>query len=183
MKHITALFALIVLAASTTPAFADPVGDLTAANAKFATLKSYRTTVVQPDGKTMNGEIVNPDRTHMNAGAFEMITIGDTVYMKMGGAWQKEASSGTSTSTGLPSLQKLYGTLPPAAIVRDLGMKTVDGAALRAYSIQRSPTDNAATMYIGANGLPARVEVPTQRGTMAMKFYDFNAPISIVAPI
>jgi hypothetical protein len=180
MKFIASLLACIALA--TTAVLADPVGDITAANAKFSTVKSYRTTFTQPDGKTMQVETINPDRTHVISPQMEMISIADTVYMRFGGrAWQKVPPSLASTTSNQASLQKLYGNLPTSTVVRDLGMKTVDGDSLHAYSVQR-PNEPVSTLYIGADGLPSRVEVTTARGTMSMHVYDYNAPITIVAP-
>ena len=103
------------------------------------------------------------------------------MYIKMGGAWKKETLS--AISTGQRAFQKLYGNLPATAVVRDLGMKTVDGDALHAYFVQASPKDQASTIYIDGSGMPSRFEAMDPSGTTVVHLYDFNAPISIVAPL
>ena len=179
IKSVMLVVALFL--AAMMPAFADPLTDVKAASVKFAALKSYRSTIIEPDGRTMQGEMVNPDRSHMTAGSIQIISIGDAIYIKTGGAWKKGALA--AMSTGQRAFQKLYGNLPPTAVVRDLGMKTVDGNALHAYFVQASPKDQASTIYIDGGGMPSRFEAMDPSGTTVVHLYDFNAPISIVAPL
>ena len=176
IKYLLALLALIGIA--TSAALADAGSDLKSATAKFAALKSYRSKTLAPGGQTITGEFVNPDRSHVTAGPFEMVTIGDTLYVKHGAAWQAQPLMPASEQMS----PKTYATVPETAVIRDLGMKTIDGAALHAYDVQKVPSAPVTTIYIDANGLPARIEANTPRGKVQIQLYDFNAPISIVAP-
>jgi hypothetical protein len=178
MKRIAATFAIMVFAAASAPAFADPTGDIKAAYGKLMATKSYRTSMTMANGTTANGTAVNPDRYDMTVNGMEMIIIGDASYTHVGGKWQKAVDAGASVS---PAQQ--YATLKPGAVVRDLGTRVVGGTPLHAYSVQRDATALSVTMFIDSHGLPVRIEVPTHAGTAVLRFYDFNAPISITAPI
>ena len=181
MRRLAALFALAAFAATTVPALADPAGDLKAAFAKIMAVKSYRTSMTMANGMVANGTAVNPGRYDTTVNGMEIMMIGDTTYMHIGGKWSKSTASGGAAGE-MPMAQK-YAQIPPGAILHDLGMRTVAGEALHAYSVQRSADAPVVTIFIDGHGLPVRVEVPSKTGMTAMRFYDFNAPISINAPI
>jgi outer membrane lipoprotein-sorting protein len=72
----------------------------------------------------------------------------------------------------------------PNINVSDLGMKTVDGTAYHAYLVKDSDgSGSATTVYVDANGYPARMDVTDTRGTQTVTFSNFNGPITIDAPI
>lgn len=163
------------------PALADPTTDIANAAAKFAALKSYKSTVTQSDGRTMTSETVNPDRTHTVMGPIEITMIGNAIYMKHNGTWQKEASSTTPVSVG--ALMKRYGQNQPTTTVADLGEKTVDGKALHAYLVTDTKRGAVTNVYVDSDGLFARLDIKEPSGSTIVRFSDFNAPISIEAPM
>jgi hypothetical protein len=176
-KQLTVILALVVLTMA--PALADPLGDVKAAFAKLAATKTYKISATPPNGPAVTGEVVNPDDSHMMIGPMEIIIIRNTTYTKMGGSWTKQTASASSGGASPMAL----ATPGPDAVVRDLGTKTVGGVSLHAYSMQKSPSAPVATVFIDGNGLPARIESAAARGNMVMQLSDFNAPITIVAPI
>ena len=176
-KRLTVILALVVLTMA--PALADPMSDVKAAFAKLAAAKTYKISATPPSGPAVKGEVVNPGDSHMTIGPMEIIIIGNTTYTKMGGSWAKQTASGISNGESPMAL----ATPGPDAVVRDLGAKTVGGVSLHAYSMQKTASAPVATVYIDGNGLPVRIESAAARGNMVMQLSDFNAPITIVAPI
>jgi hypothetical protein len=176
-KQITAFLALIVLTMA--PALADTMSDVKAAFAKLAAAKTYKISATPPSGPAVKGEVVNPGDSHMTIGPMEIIIIGNTTYTNMGGSWTKQTAAGISAGESPMAI----ATPGPDAVVRDLGTKTVGGVSLHAYSMQKSARAPVATVYIDGHGLPVRIESATARGSMVMQLSDFNAPITIVAPI
>ena len=172
---------LALTVAIVTPALADPTTDIANAAAKFAALKSYKSTVTQSDGRTMTSETVNPDRSHTVMGPIEITMIGNAIYMKHNGTWQKETSSTTPMTVG--AMMKLYGQNQATTTVADLGPKTVDGKALHAYLVTDTKRGAVSTVYLDSDGLFERLDVKQPNGSTIVRLSDFNAPISIEAPM
>jgi hypothetical protein len=179
VKRFAIIAALVLVTAA--PALADPTSDLEGAFVKLAAAKSYRVSTAMPSGPAMKIEIVNPGRSHSLMDGMEIIVIDNTTYTKMGGKWQKQTSPVAAGSGA--SMAQPYATPGPGSTIRDLGMKTVAGASLHAYAVQKSASAPTGTIFVDGNGMVARMEAPGPRGTIVMSFSDFNAPISIVAPI
>jgi hypothetical protein len=156
------------------------VTDLENAFAKLAAVKSYRASLATPKGPAIKTEVVNPDRSRTVMGDMEVIAIGTTTYMKIGGTWQKSTPP-PGAKPDAPFSQRYAAG--PGAVVHDLGMNTVGGTSLHAYSVQKDASAPLVTVYVGPDGSIAEIDAPDLRGSMVMRFSDFNAPISIVAPV
>jgi hypothetical protein len=168
-----ALGALFALAAAPASAGAD---DLRAAMAKFGALSSYEMTI-SARGRTTTIDIVNPHSRSMRSEGIEVIDIGPTTYMKMGGKWQKLRSSPGSSGTHVGIGESVRTMARKANDVKatDLGMKPVGGEVLHAYRMQSD--GRTGTIYIGRDGLPHRFEDSGRHETLTISKFNAIAPI------
>ena len=176
-------------AAATKPPAVLP-GDAKGAVIQSATnlknLKSYRMKlVVEQDGKTTTTvtEAVPPNKIHMTSDAIEMIVIGDDIYTKMGGTWNKTTNPGTAAQYG-----KSYATQDIIVSARKEGAEAVSGVACDKYVYTAKVGDNPPmdiTVWIGVkDGLPYKIVTkPNATMTTTQTLYDINADIKIEPPV
>lgn len=166
----------------------------------MAAAKSYRMTVTittptqgQPGSFLM--EVVKPDRLHMKVDlgggkSFESILIGQDSYSNITGKWTKAQVPANVMSPVFLSSdpQKLFdqiGSSQKNGTLTKGGVSQVDGAPCQEWA-WTPPTTSASqlggTMCIGLkDSLP--LQFKTGDGKVVAKYSDWNAPISIVAPI
>ena len=172
-----ALFAFVTLAAA--PANANATDDVRSAFLKFAALRSYEMTFGS-GARTATADFVQPDSMHMSAHGMEMIHIGTTTYMKMGGKWQKLPSSRGETPMGMAERVRKLATEANGVNATDLGMKSIGGETLHAYKMTQKD-GTTGFCYIGRDGLPHRLRGKTADETVVIS--KFNAVPPIHAPI
>ncbi len=184
MKRLLMLVALV--AATATTARADATGDLKNAMINLSKASAFHVTA-SIQGHTVEGDIVKPNKMHVTAGPMEMIVIDKTTYIKMQGTWHQFPMPGADRMTAPLAYAQDFAEKArtnPNINVSDLGMKTVDGTAYHAYLVKDSDgSGSATTVYVDANGYPARMDVTDTRGTQTVTFSNFNGPITIDAPI
>ena len=178
MKRLLCALALVVFAAA--PAWADPKSDLASSMIQFSKATSFHMSATSR-GKTVEVDMVKPGKVHIVVAPMEMIKIDNTMYVKMGGTWRQ------FTLPGMDRIADMYqGALDKSThptddmVVVDLGMKTVEGATLHAYTIKNKGDTGPTTLYIDDKGFPARVE--TSDGSV-VRFSNINGPIAINAPV
>ena len=180
-------FALVMIAAVAAPAFADPAAD-TVKNSllAFAKLTSYHATI-DSSGKTLELDMVNPNKMHVTIGPIEAIMLDGAMYVKPQGSWMKipTAASGMMGAAFMGAVDRAKSAVTQENFTAtDLGMKTVGGTSLHAYSVKSKDSSKPATMYMDSAGMLARIEVTDDKGgTTAIVYSKFNAPIKIEAPI
>ncbi|HEV8020824.1 MAG TPA: hypothetical protein VGP41_06140 [Candidatus Lustribacter sp.] len=178
MKHFLATLALVAFAAA--PALADPKSDLMAAMMQFGKASSYHMDVAGK-GRTMEADVVLPNKMHMTSAQFEMIKIDQTTWVKMGGKWQQFTMPGMEQIMG--SVNSTLATTHPTdqMVVTDLGMKSPasGGPPLHAYTVTNEAGKSPSTMFLDGGRL---VEVDNTDGTM-VRFSKFNDPIDISPPM
>jgi hypothetical protein len=150
-----ALGALLMLTAA--PTSASPTDDVRNAMLKFVGLNSYEMSFGS-GSRTGTMDFIRPDSTHMTMGGMEMIHLGSTTYMKMGGKWQKYTT--TRRESGPTQIADRINKMVREAngvTATDLGMKSVGGEMLHAYKM-RPKNGSGGIVYIGGDGLPHRFQ-------------------------
>jgi hypothetical protein len=148
-------------------------------NALVTTMKlpSYHMTMVTPVQGTVEADVINPGRMHMTMKGAEIIVVGQTMYMKQGGAWRKYPGVDVMQTQTDPfkKLAAEAGTYT----VADVGMKVVGGVPMHAYRSTSLKNHNVATLYVDGGGRIVRMET----GTTVMTMSKFGEAVSIVAPM
>ena len=161
-------------------AFADAYGDLQKLQAAFHNVKSWHADEHMPNGQTVAVDFVAPDRWRIEPMPnMTELVIGSDVYMvrnghamklPMGGAMVQQMTQNVGFSVQQDVKQS----------ARDLGIETLDGESVHVYSYTTHGIP--VTLYVGANSLPVQSVVHDKRGTIRIKYSQYNAPISIKAP-
>lgn len=166
------------LALVPTIASANVVDDLSKMKAAFAAAKSWHATEQFSNGRTVTVDHVAPDRWRIQpAPNVTELLIGDTVYM---------VRNGKTTRVPIPggmlrkTIDSFYAAGPDDEIkqsARDLGMQSINGETLHAYSFTTHGTP--VTMYVGSDMLPVVSVVKDPKVTTTITYSDFNTPIDI----
>ncbi|MER2509871.1 MAG: hypothetical protein ABTQ27_14115 [Amaricoccus sp.] len=111
----------------------------------------------------------------------ELVTVGDTLYMKEGTGWTK-----LPLRPGMRE-QMMASIVPDVSALKDcseLGSETLGGIGTTIYSYQPPPMDGVPDtgpqkVWIGEDGLPRRMTVEQDGGTLevVMSFDGVTAPI------
>ncbi len=173
-RFILSAAAAALLCFAAAPAVANPGDDVRAAIAKLNALGSYEMASTT-HGKHFVIDIVKPNSIHMSGATIEVIEIGSTTYMRTAGSWRKMSGGGQMTGAfDISERIRSIGNPGSGTTVTDLGMKAVGGQPCHVYAIASARA--TSTVYVGADGLPHRIET----GTMgSVDFSKFNS----VAPI
>jgi hypothetical protein len=150
-----ALGALLMLTA--VPVSASPTDDVRNAMLKFVGLNSYEMSFGS-GARAGTLDFVRPDSMHMTMGGMEMVHVGSTTYMKMGGKWQKFTSS--RRESGPTEMADRINKMMREAnglTATDLGMKSIGGETLHAYKM-RQKDGTTGIVYVGHDGLPHRLQ-------------------------
>jgi outer membrane lipoprotein-sorting protein len=119
----------------------------------------------------------------------EMILIGSTAYLKLGDKWQKAAlPKGIDLSLADP--KKLETEMGTTTDIKFVGSEVLDGTPTWVYqyttNIKGPPAlKMSSKSWIGiADNLPRKTEQESKPGQKTtVTFYDYNANITINAPI
>jgi hypothetical protein len=160
-------------------------------------VQSYRAritiTAAQQDPVEYKIDHAMPDRIHFISDQVEMVMIGAANYSRSrGGAWAK---SNAEMPIIFTSLKNISQDLEANNSVRSLGNEDLDGIATHIYqynatmppapgTIESSPVTYIAKLWIGADGLPRKLErqQPNGETKTTIVYYDYNAKITIEAP-
>ena len=182
MKRLPFALPLVLVLSAVVPALADPTNDVKNAFVKLATASSYHVQI-EAHGKTLEGDVAPPDKSHFVMPPMEMIMLGKTTYVKINGSWMQFAVPGVDKMfAGYQQVTSMAKT-PENVSVTDLGMKSPDGAPLHAYSIKNTDSSTPAIVYVDGSGSAVRVDETSANGTSIIRFSNFNVPVNIVAPI
>lgn len=167
-----------VLALAPVAVSANTVDDLAKMKAAFVAAKSWHATEQFSNGRTVTVDHVAPDRWRIQpAPNVTELLVGDTVYM---------VRSGKTTRVPIPGgmLRKTIDGFYMAPVddeikqsARDLGMQSINGRTLHAYSFTTHGTP--VTMYVGSDMLPVVSVVKDPKVTTTITYSEFNAPIDI----
>jgi hypothetical protein len=179
----TGAFALAVFLA--VPAFATPTDDVKNALIALGQATSYHLVIVS-NGKTGEGDWVAPDKMQFTFGSTEIIRIGTTSWVHVQGHWMQvpaaaAGSMGAGATSGVSEAQSMAANAKNVTVA-DLGMKTVAGATMHAYSVVQSGDTSPRIIYVGSDGRVQRIEHPTSTGTSSVTFSKFNQPATISPP-
>jgi len=167
----------IALAAMTTSlAFADVPAGLASAIATTQKATSYHVSIAAATGTT-EADIVEPDRIHSVSPKSELIAIGPTLYVKVGGAWRQIAGGGAQLAP--MDVPRQIASHLPDITATDLGMKTVDGQTLHDFHTDDPKLKQTSTVYVDGSGRIVRVET----GTTIVRLSNFNESVTITAPM
>jgi hypothetical protein len=161
-------------------AFADAYADLLRVQAAFQNSTSWHAEEHFSNGKTTIVEHVAPDRWRVRpAPDITELVIGNDVYMVRNGKVTKLPVGG-GTIRGMMERLAFSANDDVKASARDLGMRTVGGRSLHAYSytVRGVPV----TMYVGPGSLPVESVVHDKNGTTTIDYSGYNSAITIDAP-
>jgi hypothetical protein len=172
-----ALAVCVVLAAA--PALAGPTDDVRNAMLKLAGESSYEMTFSGRANGMM--DIIKPDTMHMRMNDMEMMRVSNATYMKAGArGWRKLPDAMAAGVAQASDRMREIAKTPDAFTATDLGMRTVGGQPLHAYSVvQKDGTKT--TVYLGSDGRVRRIE--TGKDDTAVTFSKFNQIAPIRAPM
>jgi hypothetical protein len=179
MRPIVVVVLLII--ASALPAIAGPVDDVKRCMLAMQALHSYHMSSAI-GGESFETDVVKPGRMHMRSARMEAIMLPGMTYMKMGGKWTKFANTGSRSFAADIDKANAYVAAGNFSAT-DLGIKIVNGTPLHAYSVTLKSSSSPFTLYVGAHDLPRRMEFTSTSGTLAATFSEFNAPMTITAPM
>jgi hypothetical protein len=177
MKRL--LLALALALAAYAPALADPASDVRGAMLALAKATSFHISATA-GGQDVEADFLPPAKAHFVAGPVEVITVAGTTWVKLGGSWRQFTVPGMDRITGF--VQGTIDTLrnpPDDLVVNDLGMKSVDGTTLHAYTVASKSGGYTNTVYLDRSGLLARIDAPN---ASVVRFSKFNAPLTIDPP-
>ena len=145
-------------------------------------LKSYRSKIWQEEkgqASAVLSEHVPPDRhrtVHPDSG--ETIIIGDDMYTKTGDTWTKTTQEGLGAAYA-----KVYVTEENVVEPWLEGTEDVDGVPCQRY-LYTTKDKQETTVWIGmGDGLPHKIVFMMEGTTVTQTLYDFNADITIEAPV
>lgn len=168
-------------------------GDVRKVGDALLALKSFSMhgQLKEDDGTTVDWkmEFVKPDRQHtrisMGDQTVESISIGSTDYVRMGTTWSKAAAGADQASQILPlgNPDDLAQSFKDSTANGDKMVKgaldSVDGAQCQDWTITSSDGEQTTACIGVTDNLPRRFTTPGGD----LYFGDFNAPLTIEAPI
>ena len=174
------LAALVLTAATSTPASADISPALVSALVNTNNQSSYHITLaVKSMGGTSQGDIVKPDKMRMTMPTGASVVIGSVMYLEMNGKWQKMAGGGDWFAK--MNAAKMMNLHRGDYASKDLGMRTISGGAgiYHAYQLTDTKKNLSQTIYIDSSNRIARMEMPD----MVITFSNFGEHVNIHAPM
>jgi hypothetical protein len=143
----------------------------------------------------MRIDVVMPDRFHMASDQMEIIVAGSTAYLKLPtGKWQKVAGG---TDMSFANIKKMQEEFKNSQQVKEIGSDTLDGVPTSVYEFTTKlpkgdkappgmPDSYQAKIWVSnADALPRKLEgvAPDTGYTTTVIYYDYNADITIEAPV
>ena len=166
-------------------------GELGAVIENFAKVKSFRAklTMESPGQPKQEAtmEVVLPDKFHMTFSggsgvpAVEMISIGNDAYLKAGPTWIKQAGAGGGALFDPGDISGAISDLGEAGGAKKGGTETVDGKRCQVYSYTSG--SETTEVCVSSDNLPLRVVTTSGSEKTTIVFTDYNANITIKAPI
>ena len=163
-------------------------GELGAVIENFAKVKAFRAKLtIESTGQPkqeVTMEVVLPDKFHMTFSggggvpAVEMISIGNDAYIKAGPTWLKQAGAGGGA---LFDPGDISSTITDAGGGKKGGTETVEGKRCQIYTY--SSGSDTTEVCVSSDNLPLRVVTSSGGEKTTIVFTDFNANITIKAPI
>jgi hypothetical protein len=161
-------------------------------------VKSYRVTVTTASAATGHSttaaiEVVKPDRLHLKANlgggkTYEIIAIGQDAYINLGGTWTKSPAPVPTSSIVGGDPQTILNQITTSQKTRTLtrgGTSQVNGAPCQQYTW--TPAASVGSNVGGTVCIDLKTSLLDQfkstDGKTVLIYSDWNAPISIVAPI
>ena len=177
-RSLTAVMLAAACTLAAAPAYASATDDVKACMQKFASLQSFEIQTTT-DGRPSTIDVINrPSAMHVTSAGMEMVTVGETTYMKVGGSWQKLPASKRTTGFMSDPIRHMADTTAGVKAT-DLGMKSIGGETLHAYKIVDKDGDGGI-IFVGGDGLPHRFE---SNDHTVVRMTKFNAVAPIGAPI
>jgi hypothetical protein len=174
-----ALAALLAALLMPAVAWAGPYDDLLKAQTAFQNAKSWHADEQLSNGKTVTVDYSAPDRWRIQPSPdMTEVVIGNDVYMIRKGRSTRLPFGGsmirkTAEDAGFSVRDEVKDT------AQDLGMRTIDGQSLHAYSFTAHGTP--VTLYLGTDSLPVESVSKSSKGTVTVKYSKYNQPIDIEA--
>jgi hypothetical protein len=172
MRRVMIALALIA-AVRPVSTFADPLSDLQKAAAKFSAQPSFHAEMHFTSGKVITVEFVGSDRARvvLPGGVTEVI-VGSNIWMNRNGGWQPVPAMAAGPMT---VMVEQYRRSPLLSIdpnsVKDLGMQTVEGQPLHAYSyVGTGVGGTPATVWLGADDLPVQVVTTSGKNSATITY-------------
>lgn len=177
------------------PTSVNPMDALTKMFSGWASVHSFRmkmttttaTGTPAPQESTM--DVVMPDRMHLITKGVDVIKIGAVIYMKVGTMWQKVALP-QGLDFSFADVKKLQSEFGASTDVKFIGAEVLDGTPTLTYQYTvsiKTPVATTTTSKVWvavSDGLPRRTESVSKSGAKTVvTFYDYNAAITIDAPI
>ena len=170
------LLALTVLFPTLLPA--DAADDLIKMKEMFMSSKSWHAEEHTASGKNLTLEYSAPDRYRIQVNPdTTYIVVGENIYMLRNGHATKLPFGGGMIKKMIDSsVLSVDADIKQSA--RDMGMQTIEGQTLHAYSF--TTRDTPVTVYVGPDNLPVETTIPDKTsGTTTVKYSKFNEPITI----
>lgn len=170
---------LVALALVPAVAAADASGDLAKVKNAFFAAKSFEGTEQMPDGRTVKVDYVAPDRWRVALpNNMTELLIGDTVYMTLNGKTMTVPIGSGIMHQTIDGFKNMPADAEFKSSAKDLGMKSVGGKMLHAYSFTSKGVP--ATVYVGSNWLPVQTSVTTQHGPITITYSRWNDPTIVI---
>jgi hypothetical protein len=162
------------------------LGDVQKVAQAWSQVKSFRIKSEGGSNAQFAGEFVSPDKSHVTVSSsgqsFEYIEIGTTSYTKINGTWTKHTGTSSDMSFDPNKLVADFNDSKQSGKKVTKGaVETVNGAKCQEWV--STDSDGASTsLCVGLdNNLP--IQAKSSDGKSVVDFYDYNAPITIQAPI
>jgi hypothetical protein len=186
-SRLIVFLAVVLASAIIAPAFADPVGDLSQARKAFAALKSVHADMKLPDGRAASMDMIEPHKVHATFSGMQFISIGQDVWINMGGRWVKAPrSAGRSAQTMVETAQNpgLETNVRGNCTVTDAGPAPVGRIATRKYHmICKDTSDRAIDVWVGMNHLPVQIQILRGKGLTTITYSKYNSVADITPPM
>jgi hypothetical protein len=153
--------------------FADPYSDLQKAAAKFSAQPSFHAEMHFTNGRVITVEFVGADRARivLPGGVTEVI-VGSNIWMNRNGSWQPVPPMAAGPMTAMVGQYRRSPLLSiDPSSVKDLGMQTVGGQSLHAYSyVGTGVGGTPATVWLGADDLPVQVVTTSGKNSATITY-------------
>ncbi len=169
------------------PLQGDPqaVAEVQAAFQKFLAARSWRARIKSPAGEEQTFAHVAPDRFHMvlkqGTQTSEMFMIGGEMWIRSSGGCQKLPVS-------IPILnprEAMEHSSDAKVTVAKNGPETIEGISTQTYTmiVETQGKQVRQKLYVATgSNLLRRIEIPSDRGTTSIDYFDYDAQITINNP-
>lgn len=133
-------------------------------------------------------DFVFPDRIRLRSQGMEMVSIGNSAWVKIGEKWQP-APEARAVARNFSDPARREEMIRNCISARALGPSTLHGEAVEGYEFRHrtKKTTSRSVFYVTpADGLPRKIEIEAEtKGTpvrSVMEYSDYGAAIAIEAP-